>query len=165
MKCKSVTVFIGTLLLTACATTYGNRTATVPVTPLSEYRLAKVFVFGKITGNEDLVKSLQEKFLEEFSPRFSSRTGRSAAATKALSIRAEVVEVSRVSGIAKFFLGKMAGSDRITAVFTVFDSYSKARLGSFTVTAESSGGAFSGDGIEKDSDKLVEEVSDYLCAI
>ena len=168
MNKKSMKYLVGVLfsisMLAGCATS-GTHAATEPFSAkLTNYKKINVVLVSNNTDATAELKTIQTTKLEiradSRHPKVAS-TPVDAHATGVLQVKLEIVDFQAPSGMAHFFLGPLAGPDRVAVNGTFYDMATGRKIGTFTSSGEAHlGGIVVGDtGTYRASTQLGEEIA------
>ena len=149
-------------MLAGCATS-GTHATTETVNPkLSKFDSINVVVSTKVPEATSQLKTIQDQVLNKLEGRFTVASLAKGEHQKGvLGMKLEVVDFKAVGGAAHFFLGGLAGPDRVSVAGTFYDMGSGKKIGAFTSTGEARlGGIVTGNtGTVRASEQLGKEIA------
>lgn len=168
MKIQSLVIALGlcsAALLSGCATS-GTHAATEPLSAnLSNYHKINVVLVSKVPAQPSELQTIQEQVQAKLAPRFSVvAVGENEKPTDVLQMKLELTDLQVIGGAAHFFLGPLAGPDRVAVNGTLTDLGTGNKLGAFTSTGEARlGGIVVGNtGTFRASGQLGEEIAELI---
>ena len=158
-------IFLSVMLLCSCSA--GSKiTAERPIKiKLSNYKTVTLQVTSAEEDVEEELAELEENIINELTKLqlFESVSlGTSADSTQSdLHIKATVLNMKKVGGRTRFFLGAFAGRASVELALTLTEKKNNTLIGSYSIEGESGGTGFSG-GTDDALDKAAEQIAQLV---
>ena len=166
MKIKSIVLTLASVALLAGCASSGTHATTEPLAAnLSKFQKVNVVLVSKVPAAESELKAIRDQVEAKLAPHFDVVVlDNNEKASGVLQMKLEITDLKVIGGAAHFFLGPLAGPDRVAVNGTLTDMGTGNRIGAFTSTGEARlGGIVVGNtGTLRASAKLGEEIAELV---